>query len=58
MMRLLFGLFVFGQVACASAQQIAIGLGGDVTSIDPHYHPPGSGKGSGTNLTPAPRAGS
>jgi peptide/nickel transport system substrate-binding protein len=42
MMRLLFGLFVFGQVACASAQQIAIGLGGDVTSIDPHYH----------NLTP------
>jgi peptide/nickel transport system substrate-binding protein len=32
--------FVWG--ANASAQQITIGLGGDVTSIDPHYH----------NLTP------
>jgi peptide/nickel transport system substrate-binding protein len=37
---LVAALFVW--VTQASAQQITIGLGGDVTSIDPHYH----------NLTP------
>jgi peptide/nickel transport system substrate-binding protein len=42
MLRLLLaGLFI-GCTWQAHAQQIAIGLGGDVTSMDPHYH----------NLTP------
>src|SRR5512134_974459 len=41
-MRALLAALLLGWVAQAAAQQITIGLGGDVTSIDPHYH----------NLTP------
>jgi peptide/nickel transport system substrate-binding protein len=40
--RFFIAVFMLGFAACSHAQQIAIGLGGDVTSIDPHYH----------NLTP------
>ena len=40
--RFCIAVFMLGFTACVHAQQIAIGLGGDVTSIDPHYH----------NLTP------
>ncbi|MPZ43840.1 MAG: ABC transporter substrate-binding protein [Betaproteobacteria bacterium] len=40
--RFLIAVLVLGFAVCSHAQQIAIGLGGDVTSIDPHYH----------NLTP------
>jgi peptide/nickel transport system substrate-binding protein len=41
-MRVLIAAVVLAWVTQAGAQQITIGLGGDVTSIDPHYH----------NLTP------
>ncbi|RPI44817.1 MAG: ABC transporter substrate-binding protein [Betaproteobacteria bacterium] len=41
-MRMLVAGLLLGFVSQAAAQQITIGLGGDVTSIDPHYH----------NLTP------
>jgi len=40
--RMLVAGLLLGFVLQAPAQQITIGLGGDVTSIDPHYH----------NLTP------
>ena len=40
--RLLLAVAMLALACRANAQQIAIGLGGDVTSIDPHYH----------NLTP------
>jgi len=42
MFRVLLASLLLGLMAPVTAQQIAIGLGGDVTSIDPHYH----------NLTP------
>jgi len=42
MLRFVVAIVVFGFVTQAAAQSISIGLGGDVTSIDPHYH----------NLTP------
>jgi peptide/nickel transport system substrate-binding protein len=42
LLRFLMAAVVLGFASSASAQQISIGLGGDVTSIDPHYH----------NLTP------
>ncbi|MCC7079508.1 MAG: ABC transporter substrate-binding protein [Burkholderiales bacterium] len=41
-LRFLVAVLVLVFAVCSHAQQIAIGLGGDVTSIDPHYH----------NLTP------
>ena len=40
--RILVAVLLLGIAVSARAQHIAIGLGGDVTSIDPHYH----------NLTP------
>jgi len=42
MFRVLLASLLLVLAAPVTAQQIAIGLGGDVTSIDPHYH----------NLTP------
>jgi peptide/nickel transport system substrate-binding protein len=41
-LRIWLAAGLLGWVVQAAAQQITIGLGGDVTSIDPHYH----------NLTP------